>query len=95
MPSRRQRKPTKALDSVQIIDFSSTDTIQCEVPIDPLLTQPESLPESLPESTTPSQLATKDDRIEWTPLMIKTLFEELLEQAQDGKRADNGFKCKV
>ena len=55
MPSRRQRKPTKALDSVQIIDLSSTeDTIQCEVPINPLLTQPESLPESLPESTTPS-----------------------------------------
>jgi hypothetical protein len=62
MPSRRQKKPTEALDRVQIIDFSSTeDTIQCEVPIDPLLLiQPELLPESLPQPATPSQPEAQD-----------------------------------
>jgi hypothetical protein len=32
------------------------------------------------------------DRIEWTTEIIHTLFTELPEQAQDGKRADSGFK---
>jgi hypothetical protein len=102
MAPRRQKKPIEALNTIQTIDFSSTeDTIQCEVPIDPrlLITEsesllaPESLPESLPELTSPSQPLTEDqDRIEWTPEMIQVLFAELLEQVQDGKRADSGFK---
>jgi hypothetical protein len=66
---------------------------------------PESHPQSHPEShsllpptpsqpNTPSQPSTEDqlDRLEWTPKMIETLFTELLDQAQDGKRADSGFK---
>jgi hypothetical protein len=102
MAPRRQKKPIEALNTIQTIDFSSTeDTIQCEVPIDPrlLITEsesllaPESLPELLPELTSPSQPLTEDqDRIEWTPEMIQVLFAELLEQVQDGKRADSGFK---
>jgi hypothetical protein len=102
-PLRRQIKPTKALN-VQIIDFTTIneDTIECELPIDPeLLLSPEShteLPESQPPPpsldvppSTPS-LDDQPDRIEWTAIMIQTLFSELLEQAQDGKRADSGFK---
>ena len=107
MAPRRLKQPVEALNTNQVIDFTE-DTIQCEVPIDPrLLKQPESQPpesqplESLLESplelstqpTTPSQPVTEDqDRIEWTPEMIHVLFAELLEQAQDGKRADSGFK---
>ena len=102
-PLRRQTKPTKA-PNVQIIDFTTIneDTIECELPIDPeLLLSPEShteLPESQPPPpsldalpSTPS-LDDQPDRIEWTAIMIQTLFSELLEQAQDGKRADSGFK---
>src|ERR1700704_6650698 len=102
-PQRRQTKPIKALN-VQIIDFTTTsdeDTIECELPIDPELLLLEShteLPESQPPPpsldappSTPS-LDDQADRIEWTAIMIQTLFSELLEQAQDGKRADSGFK---
>ena len=102
-PPRRQTKPIKALN-VQIIDFTTTsdeDTIECELPIDPELLLLEShteLPESQPPPpsldalpSTPS-LDEQPDRIEWTAIMIQTLFSELLEQAQDGKRADSGFK---
>jgi hypothetical protein len=101
MAPRRQKKPTVA-PYFQTIDFSATeDAIQCKIPIDPQLleSQPESHFESHPESrpsqpTTPPQPSTEDqlDRIEWTTEMIHVLFTELLDQAQDGKRADSGFK---
>lgn len=103
MAPRRQKRPIEALN-VQIVDFSAPeDTIQCEVPIDPQLLelQPESHPEQypsesqpIPPSTPSLSLSSEDqlDRIEWTPQMIQVLFTELLEQAQDGKRADSGFK---
>ena len=98
-PLRRQSKPTKALN-VQIIDFTTTeeDTIECELPIDPQLLlysqlHTESQAESRSESEPPTpSLDNQPDRIEWTAIMIQTLFSELLEQAQDGKRADSGFK---
>lgn len=88
-PPRRQPKPIKA-PNIQIIDFTTTeeDTIECELPRDP---QPESQAELSQPPSTPS-LDDQPDRIEWTPIMIQTLFSELLEQAQDGKRADSGFK---
>lgn len=95
MAPRRQKKPIEALN-VQIIDFTSAeDTIQCEVPVDPeLLITHESPLELSTQPSTPSQPSTEDqvDRIEWTPQMMQVLFTELLEQANDGKRADNGFK---
>ena len=90
-PLRRQTKPTKA-PNVQIIDFttSNEDTIECELPIDLELLLLEShteLPESQPPPpsldalpSTPS-LDEQPDRIEWTAIMIQTLFSELLEQA--------------
>ena len=98
-PPRRQSKPTKA-PNVQIIDFTTTeeDTIECELPIDPQLLlysqlHTESQAESRSESQPPTpSLDDQPDRIEWTAIMIQTLFSELLEQAQDGKRADSGFK---
>jgi Myb/SANT-like DNA-binding domain len=94
-PPRRQTKPVKALN-VQIIDFSATEeeTIECELPVDPQLhtqSTTESQPESQPDPHTPS-LSDQSSRIKWTPLMLQTLFTELLDQALDGKRADNGFK---
>jgi hypothetical protein len=55
--------------------------------------------EVLREPSPPSQPSTPSvsvedqlDRIEWSTQMIHVLFTELLEQAQDGKRADSGFK---
>jgi hypothetical protein len=96
-PPRRQTKPIKA-PNVQIIDFTTTDkdTIECELPEDPL-SCPQSHTESHAESYSESQPRTpslddQPDRIEWTAIMIQTLFSELLEQAQDSKRADSGFK---
>jgi hypothetical protein len=60
----------------------------------PLITQPLTQPPTQPpiQPPIPSILDDQPDRIEWTPEMIHTLFLELLEQAQDGKRADSGFK---
>ena len=89
--------------SEDVIYVQSEQEPQQELQLD---TQLKAYPESHPESQS-SQLPTitenvdntsnttdKDqlDRIEWTAEMIHTLFTELLEQAQDGKRADSGFK---
>jgi hypothetical protein len=103
MAPRRRTKSTKALLNEQIIDFSAIEeeTIECELP-DPqpytestTESQPESQPESQSESHPPTpslSLSDQSSRIKWTPLMLQTFFAELLDQAQDGKRADNGFK---
>jgi hypothetical protein len=92
MAPRRKTKPTNASNE-QIIDFTATledSTIECELPIDlGLLRSPQPPAESRPP--TPS-LFDQPDRIKWTALMEQTLFTELLDQALDGKRADNGFK---
>ena len=86
MAPRRSRVPTKAQD-MQIITYQPEDSIEVDSNIDPqLLTQP----------PTPSQPSTpsedQSDRIEWLAEMIHVLFSELLDQAQDGKRADSRFK---
>ena len=97
MAPRRSRKPTaKALDlDLQIVQFSAEDSIEVDPLIDPQLL---SLP-TLSRLSTPSQPSTpsisiedQSDRIEWSTQMIQVLFTELLEQVQDGKRANSRFK---
>jgi hypothetical protein len=86
MAPRRSKTPATA-QNLQIHKYQGNETIEVDTNIDP---QP------LTQLSTPSQPSTpledQSDRIKWLPEMIQVLFTELLDQAQDSKRADSGFK---